>query len=235
LTPRKKTRTTASTIRVGIAVATHLEGELIADLLKRSPYPFDVVGITTTLTGVREELLDRDPQVVLASLNMEEEATAGFSLLQELRQSNSPTRCVLLLDAGKDDLVIEAFRRGARGVYTRAESAADLPKCLHEVRNGQFWADSHKLQLILQALVDAPARQLLDPQGMKLLQKREEEVAGLVAEGLTNRDIARKLSLSEHTIKNYLFRIFDKLGVSSRAELIIYVLSYRERSRPPGL
>jgi DNA-binding NarL/FixJ family response regulator len=166
---------------------------------------------------------------------LEGEATAGFTLLQELRTSNSRARCVLLLDSDSDDLVIEAFRRGARGVYTRTEPAKHLPKCLFEVYQGQFWADSNMLQLILQALVDTPAPHLVNPEGIKLLQKREEEVAGLVAEGLTNRDIARKLKLSEHTIKNYLFRIFDKLGVSSRAELIIYVLGHRERSRPPEI
>jgi DNA-binding NarL/FixJ family response regulator len=227
---KKKVKPTAPAIRVGVAAGTHMESSL---MLKRSPYSFDIVATVTSLAEARTALLDRDPHVVLVSLEMQGEATAGFTLLHELRKSDSKARCVLLLDAENDDLVTEAFRRGARGVYARSESAKDLPTCLFEVHQGQFWADSNMLQLILQALVDAPAPHLVNPEGMKLLQKREEEVAGLVAEGLTNRDIAKKLGLSEHTIKNYLFRIFDKLGVSSRAELIIYVLGHREHSRPP--
>jgi DNA-binding CsgD family transcriptional regulator len=58
-----------------------------------------------------------------------------------------------------------------------------------------------------------------------LLTKREEEVVRLVAEGMQNREIAKELKLSEHTIKNYLFHIFEKLGVSSRVELVLYAVS----------
>jgi len=60
--------------------------------------------------------------------------------------------------------------------------------------------------------------------GRRLLAKREEEVVNLVAEGLTNRDIAQKLGISEHTVSNYLFRVYEKLGISSRVELVLYVL-----------
>jgi len=66
---------------------------------------------------------------------------------------------------------------------------------------------------------------VVNADGMRLLTKREEEVMRLVAEGLQNREIAEELKLSEHTIKNYLFHIFDKLGVSSRVELVLYAVS----------
>gem|GEM_PF-6673794 len=61
---------------------------------------------------------------------------------------------------------------------------------------------------------------------------REEGVVRLVADGLSNRDIAHELTLSEHTVKNYLFRIFDKLGVSSRVELVLFAVS---RARQPSV
>ena len=61
--------------------------------------------------------------------------------------------------------------------------------------------------------------------GFDLLSKRELEVVRSLAEGLTNREIAEKLGLSQHTVKNYLFRVFDKLGVSSRVELLFMTLS----------
>jgi DNA-binding CsgD family transcriptional regulator len=70
----------------------------------------------------------------------------------------------------------------------------------------------------------APMR-VVNADGMRLLTKREEEVVRLVAEGLQNREIAKELKLSEHTIRNYLFHIFDKLGVSSRVELVLYAAS----------
>jgi DNA-binding CsgD family transcriptional regulator len=69
---------------------------------------------------------------------------------------------------------------------------------------------------------------LLDSRGQAILSKREQEVVACVAEGLSNREIASRLKLTEHTVKNYLFRIFDKLGVSSRVEVVLYVFRLRK-------
>jgi DNA-binding NarL/FixJ family response regulator len=65
---------------------------------------------------------------------------------------------------------------------------------------------------------------------MPLLTRREEEVVHLVADGLKNREIAEKLQIKEHSIRNYIYRIFDKLGVSSRVELILSAFSHRDQS-----
>jgi DNA-binding CsgD family transcriptional regulator len=70
---------------------------------------------------------------------------------------------------------------------------------------------------------------VVNADGLRLLTKREEDVVRLLAEGLQNREIAHELNLSEHTVKNYLFHIFDKLGVSSRVELILYAVSSSKR------
>ena len=66
---------------------------------------------------------------------------------------------------------------------------------------------------------------MLNAAGASLLTPREEQVVALVAEGLTNRQIAEELNLSEHTIKKYLFRIFEKLGISTRVELVLYAVN----------
>jgi DNA-binding NarL/FixJ family response regulator len=64
----------------------------------------------------------------------------------------------------------------------------------------------------------------VDARGKHLLSKREEEVAALVSDGFTNREVAEQLHLSEYTVKNYIFKIFEKLGVSTRVELVLYTL-----------
>jgi DNA-binding NarL/FixJ family response regulator len=64
---------------------------------------------------------------------------------------------------------------------------------------------------------------------MNLLAARETQVANLVAEGLPNREIALKLGISEHTVSNYLFRIYNKLGISGRVDLVLYILKRREQ------
>jgi DNA-binding NarL/FixJ family response regulator len=73
--------------------------------------------------------------------------------------------------------------------------------------------------------------------GSRPLSKREEEIALLVAEGLSNRQISQRLTLSEHTVKNYLFRVFEKIGVSTRVELALYALNRRQvrRTHPPAI
>ena len=65
---------------------------------------------------------------------------------------------------------------------------------------------------------------------MPLLTRREEEVVRLVADGLKNREIAQRLKVKEHSIRNYIYRIFEKLGVSNRVELILYAFSHRDSS-----
>ncbi len=81
------------------------------------------------------------------------------------------------------------------------------------------------MTLVLEALASTPKIRAVDGKGMDLLSKREVEVVRCLAEGLTNREIAERIGLSQHTIKNYLFRIFDKLGVSNRIELLFMTLS----------
>jgi len=72
---------------------------------------------------------------------------------------------------------------------------------------------------------------VVSAKGIPLLSRREEQVANMVVEGLTNQEIAVKLGVSAHTVKNHLFRIYEKLGISSRMELNLYVTSSRKRSR----
>jgi DNA-binding CsgD family transcriptional regulator len=73
---------------------------------------------------------------------------------------------------------------------------------------------------------------IVDAHGSSLLSKREEEEVALVADGLTNRQISEQLKLSEHTVKNYLFKVFQKLGISTRVELVLYALSQNRRRDP---
>jgi DNA-binding NarL/FixJ family response regulator len=130
----------------------------------------------------------------------------------------------MLLDSSERASVIESFLAGARGVFSRTDSLKALAKCIHSVHNGQVWASSRELQFVLEALCAPAPIRLLNGKGTAMLSAREMEVVQSVAEGLTNREIAKRLGLTEHTVKNYLFRIFDKLGVSSRVEVVLYAL-----------
>jgi len=80
------------------------------------------------------------------------------------------------------------------------------------------------LHFLVDAIVESVPPRTLNAKGAPLLTKQENGIVRLVAEGLTNRDIARQLGLSENTVRNYMFRIFDKLGTSNRVELALYAV-----------
>ena len=134
---------------------------------------------------------------------------------------------VLLLDHYDRESALCAFRAGARGIFCFADHPFRmLFKCIHRVHQGQVWASSDQLQDLIAAISQVPSLRVVDASGLKLLTLREEQVVALVSDGLSNREIARELNLSEHTIKKYLFRIFDKLGISSRVELVLYAVNH---------
>jgi len=105
-----------------------------------------------------------------------------------------------------------------------------LSKCIQTVHSGQIWASNEDIEHILAALINTKPIQFNNADGMPLLTRREEDVVRLVSDGLKNREIAQRLKVKEHSVRNYLYRIFEKLGVSTRVELILYAFSQRGRS-----
>jgi len=159
---------------------------------------------------------------------LEEEDMAGFSLTRELLALPSKLNVIMILDSNKPAMVVEAFRAGASGIFSRDQSSELRCKCIHAVHQGQVWASSKELRFVIEALGQALPAKSVCTRGSSLLTKREEGVVDLVAEGLTNRDISHQLNLSEHTVRNYLFRIFNKVGTSNRLELALYAIDQRE-------
>jgi len=208
-------------ISVVIAEANQLNCQLVESAFRSRRNHVAVVASAVGSRATLDLIKERRPDVAIISAQMETGPLDGYYILRELHSQQTKTRLILLLGSRERELVIDAFRCGARGVVFRDEPLETLAKCIHAVHRGQVWANSLHLGYLLDVLSQMPMR-LHDSQGMELLSKREAEVARLVAEGLTNRGIAVQLGLSEHTVRNYLFRIFDKLGVSTRVELVLY-------------
>jgi two-component system, NarL family, nitrate/nitrite response regulator NarL len=211
-------------IRVLIADNHPMGAQLLADALRRS-HRFGFVLAAHRAEDVAATLAEAPLDVALISADFEGDPGRGFKLAQEIQAASSDTKVVMLLDIPDRDSVVQAFRSGCSGVFCRARSAKELPKCIACVHAGQIWANSQELAFVLTALREPQPLRVVNSTGIPLLTKREMAVVQCVAEGLTNREAAAQLNLSEHTVKNYMFRIFDKLGVSSRVELILYVAS----------
>jgi two-component system nitrate/nitrite response regulator NarL len=211
-------------IRVLVADNTRIHTQLLADALKRD-HGLDVISADSDSHGLIAAAASHKAHVLLISSNLDEESHRAFEVLRELRTSHPQIRAVMLLDSSKREFILRAFRAGARGIFSRHESVESLCKCIRSVHEGQIWASSLQMSFAVEALASSPTVRAVDANGLDLLSKREMEVVRSLAEGLTNREIAERLGLSQHTIKNYLFRVFDKLGVSSRVELLFMTLS----------
>jgi DNA-binding NarL/FixJ family response regulator len=217
-----------STVKVFIADGSQLSCQLIAAAVRRGRYRTRVVGFATDAIGIREGLEKNEADVAVIGARLEEEDLAGFHITREIMASRSKPSVIIILDSNKPAMVVEAFRAGASGIFSRDQSSDLLCKCIHAVHKGQVWASSKELRFVIEALGTALPAKTIGARGMGLLTKREEGVVDLVAEGLTNRDISQQLKLSEHTVRNYLFRIFNKVGTSNRLELALYAIDRRE-------
>jgi DNA-binding NarL/FixJ family response regulator len=217
-----------------VADAVAMSCRLLADALQRSKRFQTVAAVTPN--DLLQALADSRFQVILVS-NMADEQLAARGLLRQVRELHPEVKIIVLFDALERSSVVEAFRAGAHGVFCRADSFQSLCKCIHCVHQGQVWASSTELQFLVDALVEPVAMETRNLVGSRPLSKREEEIARLVAEGLSNRQISQRLTLSEHTVKNYLFRVFEKIGVSTRVELALYALNRRQvrRAHPQAI
>jgi DNA-binding NarL/FixJ family response regulator len=196
--------------------------------VRRGRYRTKVVGYATDAAGIREGLEESEADVAVIGARLEEEDQTGFHVTREIRASGCKLNVIMLLDSNKPAMVVEAFRAGASGIFSRDQSSELLCKCIHAVHKGQVWASSKELHFVIEALGPAPIAKTISVRASGLLTKREEGVVHLVAEGMTNRDISQELKLSEHTVRNYLFRIFNKVGTSNRLELALYAIDRRE-------
>jgi DNA-binding NarL/FixJ family response regulator len=168
-------------------------------------------------------------KVVILSLNHSVQIADQMAAMRRIHLAHPAVAKVLLAESYDRELVISAFRSGARGIFCLTDTHFRLfCRCIQRVAEGQIWANTEHMNFLLDSVSEAPSLRVINSNGRQLLTPREEQVVALIAEGLSNRDTARELNLSEHTIKKYLFRIFDKLGISSRVELVLYAVHHSD-------
>jgi DNA-binding NarL/FixJ family response regulator len=209
--------------------------KMYCDLLSMAFYAvrkrFHVVGVASNTTDILTVLREHLPQITIVSDILEEGSLAGIRILPEIRRIAPDTRILLLMRAPDRQLVIEAFRFGADGVFCRNSPFDLLCKSLDAISQGEIWANAVELRYVLEEFMKGPKPLKVDAAVERRMTKRERDVVRLAVEGLSNREIARELGLTEHTVKNYLFRIFDKLGVSNRVELVLSCLRKEQAAR----
>lgn len=212
-------------IKVLAADSTRMNSQLLSDALARDER-FHIIEAEPTEAAILAAMAKDRPDVIVLSPMLEDKPTLGFQVARQLRAEYPASRIVMLLDVSERNSVVEAFRSGARGVFSRTDSLKSLAKSIYCAHSGQVWASSAELAYLLDAVSEGMPLRFADAKGFSILSKREQDVVRCVADGLSNREIAHRLNLTEHTVKNYLLRVFDKLGVSSRVEVVLYAFSH---------
>ncbi len=218
----------ATAVTVLVADSNRMQAQLLIRALRRH-VEFDIAACEMDTASILEAVASKLPHVALLSMNVSASISETVMTLRHFHLSYPGIAKVLLVDACDRELVVGAFRSGARGIFSISDANLRLLcKCLLRVAVGQIWANTQQLNYVMDLVSEVPSLRVLNSSGTRLLTPREEQVVALVAEGLGNRQIARELNLSEHTVKKYLFHIFEKLGISTRVELVLYALNNGE-------
>ena len=217
-------------IRVLVADSNQTQSQLLGSALRRQP-GLRVACCPGDLSSCLQTLRDGPVDIVLVGDGHGD----SEDLVQALRTIHSNHPCigiVLLLDTYDRRLVVNALRAGARGLFCRARQPfRALCRCISVVHEGQFWTNTEQMGYVIEALSSGPAVRVINAKGEGLLTAREEQVVNLVVEAIRNREIAQQLGIRENTVKKSLLRIYDKLGVSNRVELVLYALTHRGTER----
>ena len=213
-------------INVLVAESNRMQAQLLTAALRRRP-EFHIATCRMESTSLLHAVAAKLPRVVLLSPDAALSPTDNMAILRGFHFSNPEITTVLLVDSFDRGLVVQAFRCGVKGIFCIADgNLRVLCKCIQRVAEGQIWANAEQMNFLLDLIAEIPSMRVFSSTGNQLLTPREEQVVALVVEGMGNRPIARELNLSEHTVKKYLFRIFEKLGISTRVELVLYAVNH---------
>lgn len=159
------------------------------------------------------------PDIVIVDLSMPR--LGGLEVVRRLRELLPQTRVLVLTMHQEDEYVLQAVRAGASGYLVKDSAAHELVEAVRRLHAGRAHFGPQAARALAEQMQN-PERDAGDPYGT--LTSREREVFHLIAEGLTTKEIARRLDISVKTAENHRGRVLDKLGVRNTAELVRYAL-----------
>ena len=205
-------------IRVLIADDHTLVRESLVSLLQQDG---DVQVVAQAADGLEtvEKAIATRPDIVVTDISMPR--LNGIEVVRRLKEALPDTRVLVLTMHQEDEYVLQAVRVGASGYLVKDSAASELLAAVRSLRAGRGYFGPQASKALAEQM-QHPEREVGDPYGS--LTAREREVFHLIAEGLTTKEIARKLDISVKTAENHRARVIDKLGVRNTAELVRYAL-----------
>lgn len=153
-------------------------------------------------------------------------AASPADAVSDLLRQNANCRLVVVLQEPDQEMTLELFRRGAHAIVSREVEPEMLVECLRKVAAGEPWLESRGIAWVMQAY----RTQGMRPAGSRpkvSLTPKESLIVSCVTQGMKNKEIALRVGTTEQVVKNYLRKVYDKLGVADRLELALYCLNHR--------
>src|SRR5580698_6559641 len=135
-------------------------------------------------------------------------------------------KLIVQVSESDENNTVELYRRGVRGVVPRSISPELLIKCVRRIAAGETWIDNKSISWVIDAY-RSQATSLTNPRSQPRLSEKELAIIGCITRGMRNKEIAYQIGTTEQVVKNYLRKVYDKLGVSDRLELALYCLHHQ--------
>lgn len=164
------------------------------------------------------------PDVLLLDIKMPE--MDGLQALNLIKERCPSTRVLMLSGYFKEDFVLQALQAGAKGYVLKEVKLHDLVKAIRTVSDGEVWIERKLTSKLLDEFSRISRREKRLSKNKEALTKREVQVALLIADGLSNKEIANRLFISERTVKTHLHNIFKKLKASQRIHVALHTLRH---------
>ena len=145
------------------------------------------------------------------------------NVIPDLLKMAPDIKLIVQATSADESHTVELYRRGVRGIISRSISPDLLVRCVRRIAAGETWIDNQSVNWVIEAY-RAQAAALVNPRSQPRLSPKEMSIITCITQGKRNKEIAFQLGTTEQVIKNYLRKIYDKLGVSDRLELALYCL-----------
>ena len=181
-----------------------------------------VVGEAASASEAIQKVSHINPQVILMDVRMD--GMNGIEACRLIKSAHPQVNVLILTSFGEEEAVMSAIMAGASGYLLKNVGRADLLKAIRAIAAGQNLLDPSVTKKVMERLTKLAAKE--KEQALEAISDREKEVLVLVAQGLTNKEIAQKLVISENTARNHVSRILDKLDLTHRSEAAVFAAQH---------
>ena len=214
------------TIRVFLLDDHEIVRRGVRELLETND-DIEVVGEAATATDGLARIPAAQPDVAVLDMRLPD--GNGVEVCREIRSREPTVQCLILTSYSDDEALFDSIMAGAAGYLLKQIKGTDLVDAVRRVAAGQSLLDPHVTSRVLERLRKGPE----EDERLTRLTEQERKILDLIAEGLTNRQIAERMFLAEKTIKNYVSNVLAKLGMDRRTEAAVFATRLQDREKGP--